>query len=490
MLASSRSRSSLLGSLLLLACGDDGTGVPQPTTAATEDSTGPMLTTGVVDEGTDEGSSSTTAEPGSTGDTGFEPPVPECGNGYVELGEECDDGNRDDGDACSNACQVPCGLEWSTVTLGPTLDSEIEGLSVARSDSEQIVVSGRLREITVEMDGTVIEGDDTVLVQAYDAVGGFAWEQVLGTADGHARPAGVAVDAAGDVYVAATLDAADGGTAIRAYKLAAADGMQLWTHDFDGPLPGEDEEAFGIAVGPDGQPVISGQARVADGDDDVWLRKLDAADGTEVWTQTHSGVGSGGFSIDDGGPLAIAPDGAIFVLARIYEDFQTVRGTLLRFGADGGPPTWTFTPDVPGASQVFFLGAIAVDDAGAPAMVVTRPAVGINGWLFRLDAAGQEVWSRTHEQFIQPGIGDEWRFEGLAFDGDELVILGRVYDDQRIPGSEWWEPWVARVASADAAVRCQVTHTVDDGGLVPPSLSTYGVALTSESSALATGELV
>jgi cysteine-rich repeat protein len=38
-----------------------------------------------------------------------EPPV-ECGNGHVEAGEECDDGNTDDTDACTNACHdAACG---------------------------------------------------------------------------------------------------------------------------------------------------------------------------------------------------------------------------------------------------------------------------------------------------------------------------------------------------------------------------------------------
>lgn len=36
-----------------------------------------------------------------------------CGNGVAESGEQCDDGNRDDGDGCSAACQ------WETCTFTP-----------------------------------------------------------------------------------------------------------------------------------------------------------------------------------------------------------------------------------------------------------------------------------------------------------------------------------------------------------------------------------
>ena len=37
---------------------------------------------------------------------GCEPPAPEfCGDGVVQSGEDCDDGNRADGDECGSACR-------------------------------------------------------------------------------------------------------------------------------------------------------------------------------------------------------------------------------------------------------------------------------------------------------------------------------------------------------------------------------------------------
>lgn len=443
-----------------------------------------------VDGGSSSGSTGGTTEgSGSSGpaDTGFDPPQAMCGNGFVETDEECDDGNAVDDDACNNACQVPCGLQWEQLTLGPTLDSEIVGLAIARDGDDQILVAGRLREITVDMEGMVTEGDDTVLVQSHDSMGGLVWEQILGTPDGSAVAAGVATDDVGDVYVAATVDAADGGTAIRVVKLAAMDGAQQWVHDFDGPFPGEDELALGIAVGPDGQPVVSGQVRAGDGDDDVWLRKLEAVDGSEVWTQTYGGTGSGGFSTDDGGPLAIAPDGTIYVLARIYEDFQTQRGTLLQFGPDGGPPQWTFTPTIAGTNQSFSLVGVSVSPEGRPVMGVLRPSPALDFWIYEVDEAGQELWSRSRADFEVEGAGTDWVLEGLAHTSDELVVLGRYVDDETLPGSAWWALWVSRLGR-DASSRCQVLQPADGEDLVPPSLYGHAVATGSEGSALVTGE--
>ncbi|MCX4240121.1 DUF4215 domain-containing protein [Paraliomyxa miuraensis] len=478
--------------LLLLAvalggCGDDLPMSPSGSSSSSgEPATTGSSTTAVVDEGTTSASTSeTTAESG--GDTGFPPPRAECGNGYVEAGEECDDGNAEDEDGCNNACEVPCGLQWFELTLGPTLDSEIEGLAIARDANDQIVLAGRLREITVDMEGTVTEGDDTVLVQSHDPTGAMVWAQVLGTPDGDAIVAGVAVDGVGDVYVAATVDAADGGRAIRVTKLAADDGTSPWVHDFDGPFVGEDEIATGIAVGPDGQPVVTGQVRAGAGDDDVWLRKLDAADGSEVWTQTYTGAGSGGFSTDDGGPLAIGPDGSIYVLARIYEDFQTQRGTLLRFGPDGGPPQWTFVPTIGGADQTFEPVAVSVGADGRPVMGVLRAGGFVDFWVTALDASGQEQWTKSRADFEVADAGSDWLLEGLAHSGEELVVLGRYVNDQRLGGSSWWEAWVTRL-DADGMPRCAVLQQAEYEGLLPPSLRGYAVTATSDGSAVVTGE--
>ena len=40
-----------------------------------------------------------------------------CGNGTKEFGEDCDDGNTDDSDECTNECTLPrCGDAVHTAT--------------------------------------------------------------------------------------------------------------------------------------------------------------------------------------------------------------------------------------------------------------------------------------------------------------------------------------------------------------------------------------
>ena len=99
---------SLLG---VTACGDDGQTTTETTGTGTSTSTG--------DETTSSGSSTgapTTGEPttttttttttdASTGSSTSGPPPPACGDGNVDDGEECDDANQENNDACTNECK-------------------------------------------------------------------------------------------------------------------------------------------------------------------------------------------------------------------------------------------------------------------------------------------------------------------------------------------------------------------------------------------------
>jgi cysteine-rich repeat protein len=100
----------------------DGSGSVSAT--GTSDTTAAPLTTGTSDPVTSDPGTTTTGGPvsSSTGDTTMGVvdttasssttggPGPVCGDGLVDVGEACDDGNDVDKDKCSNTCMfVPCG---------------------------------------------------------------------------------------------------------------------------------------------------------------------------------------------------------------------------------------------------------------------------------------------------------------------------------------------------------------------------------------------
>src|SRR5688572_27616675 len=43
----------------------------------------------------------------------------DCGNGVVEDGEQCDDGNRNDGDGCGASCSLEAGGACGDGVSGP-----------------------------------------------------------------------------------------------------------------------------------------------------------------------------------------------------------------------------------------------------------------------------------------------------------------------------------------------------------------------------------
>jgi len=487
--AASLSVSLAVGAASLGACGDDipsadGSSGPLPA----GDDTGAATPPGVT--GASSGNADTEADSGSadvddTADTGFDPPVVECGNGFVEGDEQCDDANRVDDDACNNTCQVPCGLDIASIALPPTDESVISAEFVASDPDDGAVVAGLLRRITADQRGNVEVDPDVVQVLHYDASGRELWAVEVANPDGSLSPAGVAISSDGAITVAATGDSPDGGKVITVVQLSGATGDELWRHDVPNTVMGADDVASGIAVTADDDILVSGQVRVGDGDDDVWVRKLSAADGSELWTSSYSGTGTPQFSTDDGGPVTVDADGRVWVLGLEYVDFETVQPVLLRFAADGGPPELAELQTLPGTEQKYFVQDIVGATAGGIHMLYGRVLGGGTEYhLARMDGDAAEVWSLDGDAF--PGEGSDVRIRGIAASGEELVVAGTITNDVTISDSGWNEVWVARVRD-DATTRCQAQYRGETRGLVPPSLDAADAAVAGNAQGLVSG---
>lgn len=417
-------------------------------------------------------------------ETGFDPPVLECGNGFVEEGEQCDDGNRRDDDACNNACQVPCGLAGATLVLPPTDESVFSADHVAVTAQDGAVVAGLLRVITTDQRGNQEIAPDVTRVLRFDDAGRLSWTAEVANPQGDIAPDGVVVDGRDDIYLANTGEDPAGESAIIVTKLAGEDGQELWRHVFAGDTRQGDELATGIALHPDGV-VVAGQVRAGDGDDDIWVRLLDTADGAEVWSASYSGVASGGFSTDDAGPVAVDPQGRVWVLGIEYVDFETSMPVLLRFGATGGPVEVIATPTLAGSEQNYFAIDLQSDDAGVAMAYGRNLGSDFDIRLTRYDTEGTEVFS------LDPGavrglVGSDPVVRGIALGGGEMLVVGSVTNDVTIPEAAWTEVWVARLG-ADASVRCLGQARGTARGLLPPSIVAADGTVASDATGLVSG---
>lgn len=474
----------------LPACGDDS-GVTSSATETLSDPSAASTDTAAPDP-TTEAASSTGEPPASTGadDPGYDPPPAMCGNGYVEADEECDDGNDAADDGCTNACEVPCGLKLQVVELAPTAESELSAQSVAIAPDGGFVVVAFQREITSDQEGSQTAGPATARVVRYTAEGELVWDRLIGADDNDFTPAGGVIDAAGDVYVAGALEGEDA-TDISIRKLAAVDGEQVWAHVHDGLLPAGEDAPTGLALAPDDSVVVVGTVRDVDNDDDVWVRKLSAANGKEIWTSTWSGAGNGEFSVDKGGRVAVAPDGTIYASAQEYVDYKTNEAVLLKFSPQGGDPEWVFSPLADGQTHLHLPGWVSVDERGAVLFTATRTQNVVPAfWLYKLDADQKVLWSFDREPFIDEEAGDNWSLGSAAFGpGGGVTVTGYYRAKDKMASLAWFRIWTARLNPAGEK-RCQVEYTAPGSDLVPPSVYSFALAVGGDDTAVASGELI
>jgi cysteine-rich repeat protein len=453
--------------LVVHGCGDDVGPATQDTESEGSGSTTASTSSASTSSATgDTGSSS--GEPESSSSGVFEPPVEECGNGYVEGDEHCDDANMVDDDTCTNTCQFRCGLEWSETVSPPTGESLIDPRALVRDADDNVIVAGFLREVTTDQKGNETAADDEVLVVKLASDGTEIWRREIGEATGDLVVGGVTVDDAGDVFITATGNGPNDDDDMFVYKLAGADGEPSWTHTHDSAIDTAEDEAFGIAVGDDGNPVFSGEVRVADGDDDIFVRKLDGVTGEPIWTETYTGEGNGTYSVDSGGPVAIGVDGSVYVAGQEYVTFNELYVVLLHFGADGGPPEWTYTPMRKGGLQEYEPLDVGVDDSGNAYVTMRWISGAVNTFIVdRVDANGRFQWTADQTAFASDS-GEDWSIVGADPSATgELVVAGQV----TIEGDEssWFESWVARLDENGRPI-CQIQQQGPQDSLLPSSL--------------------
>jgi len=277
--------------------------------------------------GSSSGGSSSTSEGGDL-------PVAVCGNGVVEPGEFCDDGNTLPADACHPLCVEPYEAVWTAAYDQSGFDDR--GFALAVDDAAgAIYVAG----FTTAAEVT---GDD-LLVQRYDLErGGLEWTW--------SRDAGTATDRAEDLLVDG-----DGNVIVGGVETIEGTTERAWLASFDaaGVLSWERHDALGsklegVALADDGR--IFGVGRTgSQGSSQTWHQWY-GADGTP---QGEPVLGDDS-THDNRGVDAITVPGVGVQLAGI------------RFSEDA-PRLWTARYDATGA--LLWEHALADPDGDVPRWV-------------------------------------------------------------------------------------------------------------------------
>jgi cysteine-rich repeat protein len=258
------------------------------------------------------------ATSGGSGDEG--PPVSQCGNGEVDALEDCDDGNRDAGDACHPQCVVPGTVLW-TVTYDAEAHSEDKGFGVAIDPASQsFYVAGFA---TVSM----LDGQDTLLQKRWIEDGSLQWSRTQG---GEARlddtGENVAIDRDGNPILVGTLfgETTGGDVFVRGFD---AGGGTRWTYMHD--EQGDYDIANGVAVTSTNTIVVVGNIAIGD-DRDVWMTRLDAS-GAVIGTPIVRGhLGTWDEALD-----ADADADGWLVTGRLTDDSDQATVWTARYDRDG-----------------------------------------------------------------------------------------------------------------------------------------------------------
>lgn len=366
-------------------------------------------------------SSSTTGDSSSeSGDPAF------CGDGNVDDGEQCDDGDDDDSNACSNDCLARCGEIWST-----TLPAQFLGGLFARSDGDFAV--GHVADGVVSRTQLSPDGD-TVQLDA------SAVEIAVG------NPSTAANDDA--TYIFGPL--AEPGEKVETPRLYGLDEDIALAWRIDLPSELLFDTGHSVDIDAEGNVILAATISVADGDTDIWVAKYAAEDGAELWTTTYSGPNVGGFSLDEGGRVAVTPSGEIRVLGRVRASFNQRHVLVVTFGPDGGPALRAENVlDDPGSSQEHNYSRLArapSTDLVAASFEVFHSSAGLrtSSWGVGLMSADDSVIQIESDQEVltegsayQPLVAldetDLWVASIWAPDNGELphTIISR-YDHQGV----------------------------------------------------------
>lgn len=297
-------------------------------------------------------------------------PKPSCGDGKLDTGEQCDDGNTTDYDGCSASCKASV---WAK-TFGGT-ESDICN-SVRQTTDEGYVITG----------GTEYSNEFSydVWVSKLDSLGDQEWSLVY-EGDREYSDRGYSIKQIADGGFIVT-GISDGDLLV--LKINSS-GNKTWAKTFSYI---DYEYGSSIQQTTDGGYIVAGNRSDCDSCDfDTWILKLDSS-GNKTWDKVFS------TSINDySSSIQQTTDGGYIVA-----------GTVTPYSyQEGDADVWVFKIDAAGNEVWSKTFGDSADDWGKSVRQTTDGGYIVAGntesygageydiWLLKLDSLGNEMWSKT-----------------------------------------------------------------------------------------------
>jgi hypothetical protein len=265
-----------------------------------------------------------------------------------------------------------------------------------------------------------IAGASLVLAVATDAA---AWVVRDQPAPGESRfGQGVALGPDGNPVVAGWYYHTTPGQDFRAAKYAATDGALIWSYGTGGLPVGSTANAFAVAVDSAGAAFVGGQAytNTADVYDGIVV-KLSGVDGSEIWRHDFAGADYQTFT-----RLALTSDGDVIVLD-IEGAFFTTSPVVHRLDGATGTEEWMMPiTGTMGAGGAFGLAVDAADNVLVGGDVPTL--TGSKAFVAKLSGTGSELWRAL--------LAESGAIGSIAVDGVGDVV-GAGYMDSPMVGNQF-----------------------------------------------------
>ncbi len=459
-----------LASSLALGCIDDVTfaeslGDEVSTDSGSDSGPGPGTDSGTTGESESSESESSESETGE--------PLPVCGDGVLDPDEECDDGNADESDGCTSACESACAAQgWFDLTI-PEGWFAIQ--QIATRPSNELAALG-----AVEIDGQA--GRLRVVRVAEDQLAAAIESAPLGSIGTPELPQTHRIDA--------TASTPDGesilvlGTSTEVLVVDEAPVVSHWLARFDGaslteqwrvaiPVSAGELGPIGLAVLDGGDAIVTRTIEVAANDRDLGVERYSVVDGAMVWTSSFSGPLEGGWSLDSAGPVAVGGD-RVWATAIVRVDWQTFETNLVEFDPATGAVLWS---DVPladtGNTHEQRISSLAAGPGGTVALAIDvlgpSPAstYGVSfGYLER-----ERIWTLAPEDLPWDG-GDPYvsPMVGVDQDGKVLVVGRYTHDFGNLTAAR---PWVVAIGP-EGAILCAARIGEGNNAALTRALGFFG----------------